>query len=146
MITIGLVSPKTKANVGSVLRAAGCYGADMVAIERSRIGSHSDVTGAATDPMKAYRRVPTIFVDDVFDGHAAGAIPVAVDLVEGAESLFTFQHPKRAFYIFGPEDGTLGKRHLDRCVKRVFIPMQGCSNLAATVNVVLYDRAMKASL
>lgn len=29
---IGLIRPKTPANVGAVLRAAGCYGAAMVAI------------------------------------------------------------------------------------------------------------------
>lgn len=143
MLTIGLVRPKTKANIGAVLRAAGCYGADFVNIEGCRAG---DVASNATDTMKAHRRVPTICSEDVFDGHPVSSIPIGVDLVEGAESLFDFIHPKRAFYIFGPEDGTLGKRHLDRCAHRVFIPTIGCMNLAATVNVVLYDRARKAAI
>lgn len=143
MIAIGLVRPKTKANIGSVLRAAGCYGTDMVAIEGCR--AHGDVATAPTDTMKSYRQVPTVMVDDLFDAHPVGSVPVAVDLVEGAVSLFDFEHPKRAFYIFGPEDGTLGKAHMDRCAHRVFIPTNGCMNLAATVNVVLYDRAMKAA-
>jgi tRNA(Leu) C34 or U34 (ribose-2'-O)-methylase TrmL len=144
MIAIGLVRPKSRENIGSVLRAAGCYDADIVAIEKSR--AHGEVANNATDTEHAYRRVPTVMVDDLFTAHPVGTIPVAVDLVADATSLFAFAHPEHAFYIFGPEDGTLGKRHMDRCVHRVFIPTNGCMNLAATVNVVLYDRAMKATL
>jgi tRNA(Leu) C34 or U34 (ribose-2'-O)-methylase TrmL len=143
MIAIGLVRPKTPSNIGGVIRAAGCYGAHLVAIEERR--DHGMVTRAATDTMKAHRTIPAVMVGDLFDAHPAGTVPVAVDLVEDAVSLFDFVHPKRAFYIFGPEDSTLGKAHLSRCAHRVFIPMNGCSNLAATVNVVLYDRAAKAS-
>ena len=68
---------------------------------------------------------------------------MAVDLVEDAESLPSFQHPNSAFYVFGPEDGTLGERHLSWCPRRLMIPTRGCMNLAATVNVVLYDRMAK---
>jgi hypothetical protein len=35
---IGLCSPKTNANVGSALRAAGCFGAAMVAVSGRRYG------------------------------------------------------------------------------------------------------------
>lgn len=35
---IGLVRPKYEENVGSVLRAAHCYGAAMVAIQGDRSG------------------------------------------------------------------------------------------------------------
>lgn len=72
-----------------------------------------------------------------------GAVPVVVDLVEGAEPLPSFVHPERAFYIFGPEDGTIGKRFLDWVPHKVMIPTKDCMNLAATVNVVLYDRMAK---
>jgi tRNA(Leu) C34 or U34 (ribose-2'-O)-methylase TrmL len=141
MIAIGLVRPKTRANIGSALRAAGCFGASLVVLEAPR--AFADVAGSPTDTMKAHRRIPAVFAGDVFDGHPVGAVPVAVDIVEDAESLITFNHPKRAFYIFGPEDGTLGARHLTRCKHRVFVPTAGCMNLAATVNVVLYDRLAK---
>lgn len=72
------------------------------------------------------------------------AVPVAVDLVEGAVELPAFQHPTRAFYVFGPEDGTLGAATLHWCAHRVMVPTRGCMNLAATVNVILYDRMAKA--
>lgn len=147
MIAIGLVRPKDPSNIGSVLRAAGCYGADFVVIEGDRSGNHSHkkVSSQAADTAKSYRHIPTIMIDDLFDGHPVGSVPVAVDLVEGAVSLVDFIHPKSAFYIFGPEDGTLGSRHMDRCAHRVFVPTKHCMNLAATVNVILYDRLAKAS-
>jgi len=72
-----------------------------------------------------------------------GCVPVAVELVEGAKPLTEYKHPARAFYIFGPEDGTLKKKITDFCDDVVYIPTEGCMNLAATVNVVLYDRLAK---
>jgi hypothetical protein len=53
---IGLVQPKTPANVGSVLRAAHCYGSAMVAKTGRRYH------GAGTDTMKAYRDLPLLQV------------------------------------------------------------------------------------
>lgn len=141
-VSIGLVNPKTPANIGSVLRAAGCYGADFVAIAGVR--GHKAVTHCATDTQRAYRHIPTVLVDDVFTAHPVGSIPVAVDLVPNATSLIDFEHPESAFYIFGPEDGTLGGDNLRRCARKVFVPTAQCMNLAATVNVILYDRMAKA--
>lgn len=136
---IGLLRPKHHENVGAVLRAAFCYDARLVAIEGDRSPVRSYV-----DTFKAWRHVPVLRGDDLHAMIPFAAVPVAVDLVEGAISLPAFQHPQRAFYIFGPEDGTLGRRVLEWCQHRVMIPMRECSNLAATVNVVLYDRMAKA--
>jgi tRNA(Leu) C34 or U34 (ribose-2'-O)-methylase TrmL len=135
--TIALHNPKTPANVGSVLRAAGCYGGASVIISGNRIR-------AATDTNKAYRFIPTFCVDDVMDMVPFDCVPVAVDLVEGAMSLVDYVHPERAFYVFGPEDSTLGRRILERCRDQVYVPTAQCMNLAACVNVVLYDRMAKA--
>lgn len=140
---IGLVRPKDKANLGSVLRAAACYDASMVAFQAPRYG-HGDIRGAVTDTTKAWRHIPTIKADDILEAMPVGSVPVAVDLVEGAVSLVDFKHPESAFYIFGPEDGTLGSSITDRCAHKVMIPTHYCMNLAATVNVVLYDRLSKA--
>ncbi|WP_298965122.1 RNA methyltransferase [uncultured Roseibium sp.] len=136
---IGLVRPKTSVNVGSVLRAAQIYEAGLVVVQGARCEIRS-----STDTMKAYRHLPVQRTEDLHNAIPFDCVPVGIDLVEGAESLFSFQHPQRAFYVFGPEDGTLGKAHLNWCKHRVMVPTKGCMNLAATVNVVLYDRAMKA--
>ena len=56
---IGLDRPKDKANLGGVLRAAGCYGAALVLLSGGRMGKFS------TDTMKAYKHVPCIEVLDL---------------------------------------------------------------------------------
>ncbi len=45
--------------------------------------------------------------------------------------------------MFGPEDGTLGDDVLSWCRDVIYVPTRYCMNLAATVNVVLYDRMQK---
>jgi tRNA(Leu) C34 or U34 (ribose-2'-O)-methylase TrmL len=138
---IGLCSPKSSLNVGSVLRAAGCFDARLVVVAGSRPDRY--MGRIATDTQKSYRHIPTLRVADVFDAIPYDCVPIAVDLVQNARDLRTFSHPERAFYIFGPEDGTLGKAVTDRCKFSVMIPTAYCMNLAATVNVVLYDRMLK---
>jgi len=136
---VGLFRPKRSENVGGVMRAAHVYGAAMVAIQ----GDRTPVT-SRLDATKAWRSIPVLRDEDLFALASYGAVPVAVDLVEGAVPLPEFEHPERAFYIFGPEDGTLGRQHLDRCAHSIMVPTAYCMNLAATVNVVLYDRMAKA--
>lgn len=138
---IGLHMPKTGHNVGSVMRAAMCYDAVSVAVSGDRIGAHQ--IKHATNTFKAHRHVP-VLRGDLKSLIPYGAVPVAVDLVDDAEALTDFQHPSAAFYVFGPEDGTLGDAILSWCPRRVMVPTRLCMNLAATVNVVLYDRMAKA--
>lgn len=137
--SIGLVRPKDHANVGAVLRAAFCYDVAMVAIQGDRTPVRSHV-----DTPQAWKHIPVLRGDDIHALIPFDAVPVAVDLVDGAVSLPSFQHPQRAFYVFGPEDGTLGRSVLDWCPHRVMVPTRACMNLAAAVNVVLYDRMAKA--
>lgn len=134
---IGLHRPKNPANVGSVLRAAGCFGVAMVATTGHRY------TRAPTDVGAAYRSIPLLNVDDLHAVVPFDCVPVAVDIVAGAKALPDYKHPHRVFYVFGPEDGTLGKDVLRWCRDVVYIPSNGCLNLAAAVNVVLYDRFTK---
>jgi len=87
--------------------------------------------------------MPLIQTDDLHSIVPFDCVPVAVDLIEGARPLQDYQHPERAFYIFGPEDGTLGKLITGWCRDVIYVPTSYCMNLAATVNVVLYDRLAK---
>lgn len=136
---IGLVRPKDVHNIGGVLRAAYCYGAAMVAVQgdRTPVRSHQDTP-------QAWKHIPVLRGNYLRDMIPFDAVPVAVDLVEDAVELPAFQHPQRAFYVFGPEDGTLGASTLEWCQRRVMIPTKVCMNLAATVNVILYDMMAKA--
>lgn len=123
-------------NFGGVLRAAHCYGASMVVLGGKYKREFTDTT-------KAYRHIPLIQNVDIMSAIPFDCVPVAVDLLPDAEPLPDFIHPQRAFYIFGAENQTLGKRITDKCKHKVFIPTQYCMNLAATANVVLYDRMAK---
>ncbi len=137
MFVIGLDRPKNPINIGGVMRAAGCFGAASVVVSgtRCRVG--------CTDTMKAYRRIPLIrATGDLLGSTPYSCTPVVVEMIPRTTPLPEFTHPKRAFYIFGPEDGSVLTNILDRCHNVVHIPA-GCLNLAVAVNIVLYDRVTK---
>jgi len=113
---IGLYHPTSPINVGSVMRAAFAFDAAFVAIAGTRVRS------GPTDTPKAWRHLPLIFTDDLYAAIPYNCVPVAVELVDNARPLHEYAHPERAFYIFGPENGTLGKAVLDWCRDVVYIP------------------------
>lgn len=134
-------SPKFDGNIGGLIRAASCYDARLVVLE----GSRTTLPGRVerTDPRASHKRIPLIWTDDLFKVMPHESVPVAIELIPTAISLSKFIHPESAYYIFGGEDKTLSKEILDRCAHIVYIPTNGPMNLAATANVVLYDRRMK---
>ena len=141
---IGLTNPKSPDNVGAVMRAAGCYHANGVFYTGVRFDkAMSRGQKLHTDTKKVSDRIPLTSIKSFQQAIPNGAIPVAIELVEGATSLVDFVHPENAFYIFGPEDKSLEKDVVAWCKHVIYIPTVGCMNLAATVNVVLYDRMAK---
>lgn len=133
---IGLVGPKIEHNVGGAMRAAACYGASLIVIEAPRFEHRSSNT------TQTQKHVPTI-VGPICDHRPYDCPMVAIEIVPDARPLTTFCHPERALYVFGPEDGSIPPRILTRAQHIVSIPTRYCMNLAATVNVVLYDRLCK---
>ncbi len=113
---VGLDNPKMMKNIAGVLRACGCYEAAMLAVSGARYRRHR------CDTIRHWKHMPMIEVDDLRTLVPYDCTPVAVDLVPGAVSLVDFKHPKRAFYIFGAEDGTLDERVLSWCPERVMVP------------------------
>jgi tRNA(Leu) C34 or U34 (ribose-2'-O)-methylase TrmL len=140
-VAIGLVNPKSPENVGMVMRAAGCYEAQSVFYTGERF---TRARKFFTDTKNMHEKIPLQAVDDLLLVVPEGAKIVGVELIEGAMPLMNFEHPPKAYYIFGPEDGSLAQVILDACDAVVYIPTIGCMNLAATVNVVLYDRLAKS--
>ena len=140
MVNIGLVNPKDATNVGAVLRAVGCYAADDVFYS----GDRYDYAARHNTDTKQVLRTKSIYKVDTFLDIKAklpeGTKVVCIELVVGATPLPDYVHPQDAIYIFGPEDGSLPKDLVQAADDVVYIPTIGCMNLAATVNVVLYDR------
>ena len=141
MVSIGLVNPKSPANVGAVLRAAGCFGAAAVFYTGERYARSARFH---TDTKNAGLTIPLTGVNSLAEILAQGTRLVCVEFVEGATPLPAYRHPDQALYVFGPEDGTLSQELIHRADDVVYVPTIGCLNLAATVNVVLYDRLAKA--
>jgi tRNA(Leu) C34 or U34 (ribose-2'-O)-methylase TrmL len=133
---IGFVGTKCAPNFGAILRAAHCYGCDLILLDAPRfIQSAQDVT-------KASRHIPMI-VGDIAITRPHDCPMVAVEIHPKATPLPSFVHPTRCLYVFGPEDGSLPNRILEHAQLLVSIPTAYCMNLAATANVVLYDRMVK---
>jgi len=138
--TVALTNPKSPTNVGSVLRAAGCFGVNEV----HYTGNRFDVAKKFyTDTKDANNKIPLLRVESFIESKQENAKVVCVELVEGATPLPEFVHPENAIYIFGPEDGSLSQEVVTQADEVVYIPTIGCLNLAATVNVLLYDRSSK---
>ncbi|MHA2939722.1 RNA methyltransferase [Vibrio sp. RC27] len=141
MVIIGLYNPKSPTNVGAVIRAAGCYQADQIRYSGRR---YERAAKFHTDTHNAKKTVELMGVDDLTSGLDANTKIVCVELAVGATALPEFQHPEQAIYIFGPEDGSLPQSIVDQADDVVYVPTTGCMNLAASVNVLLYDRLSKS--
>lgn len=137
---IGLYNPKSPTNVGAVLRAAGCYDAAQVRYNGTR---YSRAVKFQTDTQNSQERIQLVEMEDLTANVADDVEIVCVELVVGATALPQFTHPENAIYVFGPEDGSLPQEMVDKANHVVYVPTHGCMNLAATVNVVLYDRMAK---
>lgn len=153
-VTIALTDPKTPTNVGSVMRAAGNYNVDQVLYSGNRYAHAAkfNSTKHNTDTRNMRNKIPLTQVDgfinikDVLENISSDTKIICVDLVEGAIPLPHFVHPDQALYIFGPEDGTISQEVIDCADDVVYVPTTGCMNLAASVNVLLYDRLAKSKV
>jgi tRNA(Leu) C34 or U34 (ribose-2'-O)-methylase TrmL len=140
-VAIGLTNPKSVSNVGSVMRAVGCFQANEVFYTGKR---YEHAAGFHTDTKNVSKKIPLTGVNNFLESVPTNSKIICVELAEGATLLADFKHPERAFYIFGAEDGTISQELIDKADAVVYIPTVGCLNLAATVNVVLYDRLSKS--
>ena len=140
-VFLALVDPKSPTNVGSVMRAAGCYQVDQV---RYSGGRFERAARYQTDTKDILGKIPLVREDDLLARRPADMKIVCVELAEGATPLPTFVHPGQAIYVFGPEDGSIPQALIDQADHVVYVPTVGCMNLAAAVNVLLYDRLAKS--
>ena len=145
-VSIGLINPKSPDNVGSVMRAAGNYRVDAVFYTGERYpNALKRNPNSPNTSRKVSEKIPLTAVSCLIDDAVRDMKIVCVELAENATALTEFEHPENAFYIFGPEDSTIEQAVIDRADAVVYVPTVGCMNLAATVNVLLYDRLAKTS-
>lgn len=142
-VFIGLYNPKSPSNVGAVIRAAGCYQASEIRYTGERLDRAAKFQ---TDTKNIKSKLPLRRVDNLSEELPERMNLICVELVEGATPLPLFKHPLHAMYVFGPEDGSLPQALVDKADRVVFVPTIGCMNLAASVNVLLYDRLAKSEM
>jgi tRNA(Leu) C34 or U34 (ribose-2'-O)-methylase TrmL len=142
---IALVDPKYPHNVGMVVRLASAYGIRQVWFtgERVSLDPNKGDRLPREERMKGYRAVQLVKSDRFLERLPPGTVPVAVEVRANAETLYGFEHPATALYVFGPEDGSIPKAALARCHRFVVIPTRHCLNLATAVATVLWDREFK---
>lgn len=141
-----LIDPRYPHNVGGALRACACWGIKQLWWSGSRVtlDASKGERLPREERMKGYKEVQLFNDDRALDSFAGAPItPVAVELRKGSENLMDFEHPDNAVYVFGPEDGSIPKPVIHLCHRFVVIPTHFCLNLAAAVNVILYDRRLK---
>lgn len=155
-----LLNPKTPYNVGAVIRACSIFAVPTLRWTGERIGEAESRRKAGStahrdrlpreERMKDYSHVDWRWSpsERCVSGLARSRelTPVAVEVSDSAESLDEFVHPEMALYVFGPEDGSIPKAVRVVCHRFVHIPSETRTpfNLAAAVNIVLYDRYVKA--
>ena len=85
---------------------------------------------------------PALKADAIGRMYSVPAERVEVMPYPAALAIKTYQHPPRAVYLLGPEDGTLPDAIM-RQHDTVILPGAYPLNVAMAATVVLYDRVMK---
>lgn len=142
-----MINPKFPHNVGAALRACHCHHAEFLRFTGDRV-KHVEGAGSGRLPREERMREYRAFdFKHALNGNwllpPCGWTPVVVECLSDAEDLFTFEHPHRAVYIFGPEDGSVPKGVRHAAHRFVKIDTKTCLNLAMAIGTVLYDRRLK---
>lgn len=143
--SVMLIDPRYPHNVGGALRACACWGLEQLwwTGDRVTLDYAKGERLPREERMKGYKHVQMHHDPGCFRRIPRGVTPVCVELLPDAEPLETFEHPDEAVYIFGPEDGSVPIEVRRYCHRFIVIPTFNCLNLAAAVNVILYDRHLK---
>ncbi len=83
--------------------------------------------------------------DDLFAGLPYSCRLIGVEM--GGDALPQFEHPSRAVYLLGAEDGGLPSFVARRCHGLVSIPSvrDASYNVAQAGTIIMYDRLMKCA-
>lgn len=135
-----LQNPKYLQNLGASIRACACWGAESLTYTGARIQRDPDRLPREFR-MKEYRHIEVRQSERPFDLFPS-FVPICVEVGQG-QPIQTFQHPENALYVFGPEDSEVSVVFRRHCHYFIHLPSKFCLNLAACVNVVLYDRYLK---
>jgi tRNA G18 (ribose-2'-O)-methylase SpoU len=132
-----LYRPKTKFNVGSLLRTADVLGASFFVTVGARYERQ------ASDTYRSTKRIPLWHFDDwatFLEMRPTDCPLVAVELDRKATDIRRFHHPERAAYVLGAEDDGLPPSVIGSCNHLVKLLGVASYNVAVAGSIVLYHR------
>ncbi len=139
---IGVEGLNKAMNAGSLFRTAHAFGASFL----FTVGASYDRRkGGNADTSDAVGSLPLYGFDDVGDMILPkDCALVGVEIIEEAELLPSFRHPRCAAYVLGGERGELSQELLGRCDHVVQFPTKFSVNLAIAGAIVMYDRLISS--
>ena len=145
---IVLENPKFARNVGYVLRSSYNFGVEQLLITGDRVplGTSKKERLPREERFKEYLKVRLERDDRPFDRFPRGTSIIGVELIEGGMPITYFEHPEKAVYVFGPEDGDISQSFRRHIHQFIWVPTLSCLNLAVVTGVVLADRLQKQQL
>ena len=136
---IGVYYPRNSANIGTLWRSAYQLGAaGIFTIGRPYKRQTSDTADTLFHiPLRHYANF-----EEFLAARPVGAVLVGIEM--GGEPLAHFQHPERAIYLLGAEDGGLPPKILKACNSVVAIESERSQsfNLAVAGSIVMYHRLL----
>ena len=135
---IGVENVSKAMNAGAVMRTAHAFGANFSFFVGGPLNKDEI---RMSDTSNTENRLPTYYFNGVKDLRLPkGCKLVGIELLDDAEYLPSFKHPRLAAYILGSERYGLSKEILKKCDKIIKVPTKFSLNLALTGGIVLYDR------
>jgi tRNA G18 (ribose-2'-O)-methylase SpoU len=135
---IGVENVSKAMNAGAVMRTAHAFGANFSFF----VGGPLDKKEIRlSDTSKTENSLPTYFYDKPADIQLPkGCKLVGIELLDDADYLPSFRHPRLAAYILGSERLGLSENIISKCDYIIKVPTKFSLNLALTGGIVLYDR------
>ena len=137
---IGIFTPKTVTNVGTLWRSAFQLGATFIFTIGKRYPRQ------ASDTVKAWKHVPLFEYSDFndFNNHRPNDCPL-VGIEMGGKEIENYCHPERAIYLLGAEDNGLPKSIMSECQAVLSIPTVRIEsfNVAVAGSIIMFDRLIK---
>jgi tRNA G18 (ribose-2'-O)-methylase SpoU len=139
---IGVEGISKPMNAGALFRTAHAFGAAFVftvgaAYARAEADKADTSKTAASLPLYEWPTLSDMRLPE-------RCSLVGIELIDGAEALPSFRHPRRAAYVLGPERGALSPALCAACDFVVQIPTRFCVNLSVAGAIVMYDRLISS--
>ena len=136
---IGILNGKTPENLGVLWRSAQNLGASFIFTIGNRYAKQ------ACDTHNAVKSMPYFHYENFeafYKNLPKGARLVGVELTDEAQSLETFNHPRRCVYLLGAEDHGLSNAAIEKSHFLVKFKSQLSLNVSVAGSIVMYDRGI----